>query len=107
MTQKSRGKKLVYVSEDIVDSISEITQKRGESITKFVEDILRQGVKVDSLGYNPEEIGEFMEVINVQRILGGTFVPLDVLNHISSPDYSPRKDVSGERTYKKFYGSGS
>ena len=40
MTQKPHGKKLVYVSEDIVDSISEITQKRGESITKFVEDIL-------------------------------------------------------------------
>jgi hypothetical protein len=92
MTQKPRGKKLVYVSEEIVDAISEITRKRGESITKFVEDVLKQGVKVDSLGYTPEEIGKIIEVIQVQRVLGGTFMPLDVLNFISSSEYSSKKD---------------
>jgi hypothetical protein len=102
MTQKPRGKKLVYVSEDIVDSISEITRKRGESITKFVEDILRQGVKVEALGYAPEDIGEMMEVIQVQRILGGTFVPLDVLNFVSSSEYSSPK----ERLEEKWHDSG-
>jgi len=75
-----------------VDAISEITKKRGESITKFVEDVLRQGVKVESLGYPPEKIGEIMEVIQVQRVLGGTFVPLDVLNFVSSSEYSAKKD---------------
>ena len=106
MTQKPHGKKLVYVSEDIVDSISEITQKRGESITKFVEDILRQGVKVEALGFAPEEIGEMMEVIQVQRILGGTFVPLDVLNFISSSEFSSRKETLTEKWYDsgKLYG---
>jgi hypothetical protein len=92
MTQKPHGKKLVYVSEEIVDAISEITKKRGESITKFVEDVLRQGVKVEGLGYPPEAIGEIMEVIQVQRVLGGTFVPLDVLNFISSPEIPPKRD---------------
>lgn len=91
MTQKPRGKKLVYVSEDIVDSISEITKKRGESITKFVEDTLAEGVKVEKLGYAPEEAGEIMEVIQVQRVLGGTFVPLDVLNFVSNPESAQQK----------------
>jgi hypothetical protein len=91
MTQKPRGKKLVYVSEDIVDSISEITKKRGESITKFVEDTLSEGVKVEKLGYAPEEASEIMEVIQVQRVLGGTFVPLDVLHFISSSESPAQK----------------
>lgn len=106
MTQKPHGKKLVYVSEEIVDAISEITKKRGESITKFVEDVLRQGTKVEALGYPPEEIGEIMEVIQVQRVLGGTFVPLDVLNFVSSPEYSSKKDGLEAKWYEsgKLYG---
>jgi hypothetical protein len=106
MTQKPRGKKLVYVSEEIVDAISEITKKRGESITKFVEDVLRQGIKVEGLGYPPEVIGEIMEVLQVQRVLGGTFVPLDVLNYISNPDNSQKKDGMEAKWHEsgKLYG---
>lgn len=92
MTQKAREKKLVYVSEEIVDAISEITKRRGESITKFVEDVLRQGVRVEGLGCAPESIGDIMEAVQVQRVLGGTFVPLDVLNFMSSPENTAMKD---------------
>jgi hypothetical protein len=102
MTLKARGKKLVYVSEDIIDSISEITKKKGESVTKFVENMLRQAVKVDSLGFSPDDIYEIVEVIQVQRVLGGTFAPLEVLNYISGPDYSTKRD--GLQT--KWYESG-
>ncbi len=97
MTQKPRGKKLVYVSEDIVDSISEITKKRGESITKFVEDTLNEGVKVVRLGYAPEDASEIMEIIQVQRVLGGTFVPLDVLNFVSSSESPEQKQGQGAK----------
>jgi hypothetical protein len=106
MTLKARGKKLVYVSEDIIDSIAEITKKRGESVTKFVEDMLRQAVKVDTLGFSPNDISEILEVIQVQRVLGGTFAPLEVLNYVSGPDYSPKRDQLQAKWYEsgRLYG---
>jgi hypothetical protein len=102
MTLKARGKKLVYVSEDVIDSIAEITKKRGESVTKFVEDMLRQAVKVDTLGFSPDDVSEILEVIQVQRVLGGTFAPLEVLNYLSGPDYSQK----GDQLQAKWYESG-
>jgi hypothetical protein len=106
MTLKTRGKKLVYVSEDIIDSIAEITKKRGESVTKFVEDMLRQAVTVDSLGFSPNDISEILEVIQVQRVLGGTFAPLEVLNYVSGPEYSLKRDSLQAKWYEsgRLYG---
>jgi hypothetical protein len=102
MTQKPKGKKLVYVSEEIVDTISEISKKKGTSITKFVEDVLRQAIRMDSIGFSAEEMAETSEAIQVQRVLGGTFVPLDVLNFISNSD-----DAQGmEQLQAKWFDSG-
>lgn len=102
MTQKPRGKKLVYVSEDIIYTISEISKKKGTSITKFVEDVLKQAIKMDSIGFSPEEMAETSEAIQVQRVLGGTFVPLEVLNYISDKGYT--QDM--EQLQAKWFDSG-
>jgi hypothetical protein len=75
-----RDKKLVYISEGILDEVAEISKRKGESITKYIEDLLEQAVRIDRLGFRSEELADILEVIHVQRILGANFVPLDVAN---------------------------
>jgi len=84
---KGKGKRLVYVPEDILGGVMNASRRRGESVGKFVEEALRQAVRVDSLGYSPEQAAELVEVLQAQRILGGAFVPLDVLNYLTDKAY--------------------
>ncbi|MEM2125694.1 MAG: hypothetical protein QXQ53_04785 [Candidatus Methanosuratincola sp.] len=79
---EKRGKKLVYISEGILDEVAEISKRKGESITKYIEDLLEQAVRIDRLGFRSEELADLLEVIHVQRILGANFVPLDVANSV-------------------------
>jgi hypothetical protein len=92
VVDKSKGKKLVYVSEDIINGITEISKKKGTSVTKYIEDMLKQAIRVDGLNFSTEEMGNILEVIQVQRVLGGTFMPLDVLNYVSDQCFEKEKD---------------
>ena len=92
VVDKSKGKKLVYVSEDIINGITEISKKKGTSVTKYIEDMLKQAIRVDGLNFSTEEMGNILEVIQVQRVLGGTFMPLDVLNYVSDQCFEKARD---------------
>lgn len=83
MTQR-KDKKLVYVNYDLLEDVTKASKSRGETITKFVEESLAQAVRVTSAGYDIKQLGEFFEVMYAQRILGGAFVPLDVLNFLTN-----------------------
>jgi hypothetical protein len=78
-----KDKKLVYVNYDIIEEVTKAAKKRGETITKFLEEALTQAVKVSSAGYDIKQLGQFFEVMYAQRILGGAFVPLNVLNFLT------------------------
>ncbi|MCL2358718.1 MAG: hypothetical protein LBH74_07795 [Nitrososphaerota archaeon] len=78
-----REKKLVYVNPDLLEEAAKASQSRGETVTKFLEEALAQAVKVTAVGYDLEQSGEFFEVMQAQRILGGTFVPLAVLEYLT------------------------
>ena len=80
----STGKRLVYVPEALVEDAMRISRSSGESMSRFVEEALRQAVRANHLGYSHEQAAEFLEVIHAQRILGGAFVPLDVLEYLTS-----------------------
>jgi hypothetical protein len=79
-----KDKELVYVNYDLVEEITKAARKRGETITKFLEEALTQAVKVTSAGYDIKQLGQFFEVMYAQKILGGAFVPLDVLNFLTT-----------------------
>ncbi|MDI9644007.1 MAG: hypothetical protein QFX35_02165 [Candidatus Verstraetearchaeota archaeon] len=79
---EKKGKKLVYISEDLVNEVSEISRSKGESITKYIENLVAQAIRVDRLGTLPEGIADILEMIHVQRVLGGTFVPSGVMNSL-------------------------
>jgi hypothetical protein len=78
-----KDKRLVYVNYDILEEAAKAAKSRGETITKFLEESLTQAVKVTKAGYDLKHLGQFFEVLYAQRILGGAFVPLDVLNFLT------------------------
>ena len=84
MAQQRKDKKLVYVNYDLLAEVTKASRSRGETITKFVEESLAQAVKVTDAGYDLKQLGQFFEVLYSQRILGGVFVPLDVLNFLTN-----------------------
>ncbi|MCL2643358.1 MAG: hypothetical protein FWD52_07630 [Candidatus Bathyarchaeota archaeon] len=81
--QQRKGKKLVYVNNVLLDEVAKVARTRGETITKFLEESLTQAVKVTSAGYDLKQLGQFFEVLYTQRVLGGAFVPLNVLNFLT------------------------
>ena len=89
---KGKGKRLVYVPEDLLEEVMRTSRRRGESISRFVEETLRQAVRANHLGYSPEQAAELLEIMQAQRILGGAFVPLDVLNYLTSKAYKDEKE---------------
>lgn len=86
--KKAREKKLVYVPDDVVDEVAEVSRRRGETISKFVEDALRQAVKVDRAGFDVKRFADFFQVLQASKVLGGVFVPFEVLSHLIEKAYS-------------------
>jgi hypothetical protein len=80
----ARGNRLVYVPEELVKELMKVSKSRGESVGRFIEDALRQALRVSEIGYDSKQLSDFFEVMQVQRTLGGAFVPLDVLNYMTS-----------------------
>lgn len=99
---KGKGKRLVYVPEDLVKEIIQVSRNRGESISKFVEEAIRQALKISEIGYNSKQLADFFQVMQAQRILGGVFVPLDVLSYLTSKTF----DVDKEKLQTKWYAAG-
>ena len=75
-----RGKRLVYVPEDLIEKISKVSRDEGISLTKLVENALIQTVKVNELGYSSKQMADFFNVLQTHRVLGGLFIPSGVLD---------------------------
>jgi hypothetical protein len=87
-----KDKRLVYVNDDLLAEVAKASRSRGETITKFLEESLIQAIKVTKAGYDLKQLGQFFEVLYIQRILGGVFVPLDVLNFLTNCALKGDKD---------------
>lgn len=75
-----RGKRLVYVSEDLIEKASKVSRDEGVTLPKLVENALMQTVKVNELGYNSKQMADFFNVLQTHRVLGGLFIPSGVLD---------------------------
>jgi hypothetical protein len=80
MATTSKGKRLVYVSEDLLEKVAKVTRDEGVSLSKLVEGALAETVKVNELGYSSKQMAEFFNVLQTNRVLGGLFVPSGVLD---------------------------
>jgi hypothetical protein len=77
-----KGKKLVYVSEDLIEKASKVSRDEGISLSKLVEGALTESVKVNELGYTSKQMADFFNVMQTHRVLGGLFVPSGVLEYM-------------------------
>ena len=84
---RSRGRKLVSISETIVEGMARISKIKGESMSKLVEDALKQSVKLSDEGYDLNQVTDFFNVMQAHRVLGGVFLPSDVLDYLIDAVY--------------------
>ena len=75
-----KSRKLVSVSEDLLDQVSRVSRAEGVSLGKLVETSLLQAVKINKLGYRSDQMADFFDVLQANRVLGGLFVPIGVLD---------------------------
>ncbi len=78
----SKGKKLVYVSEALIEKLSKVARAEGLSLSRLVEGSLNETVKVNELGYNSTQMADMFNVLQTHRVLGGLFVPSGVLEQM-------------------------
>lgn len=79
---KVRDKKLIYVPQDIIDQIFEVAKRKGETISRFVEDALLEALKAEAAGYEVKKLGAFFEVLHALKVLGGVFFPLEIASYL-------------------------
>jgi len=96
-----RGKRLVYVPEELIEEILAIARGRGETIGKFVEGAVRLAIRAYEVGLSPDKAAEALEVLQAQRVLGGAFVPQETLDFMVEGLY---KGGRGELLAKWFEG---
>jgi hypothetical protein len=95
-----KGKKLVSVSENILDTAAKVSREEGVPMGKLVENLLEQALKVNKLHYRSDQMAEFFEVLQTNRVLGGLFVPTSVL------DFMLEKCSDGEQLKNLWLDSG-
>jgi len=86
------GKKLVYVSEDVLEPITEICRRDGVTISRFIEDALKEAIRLRNLGYDLKRSVDFLEVIRMHRVLGGAFIPQAVLDFMVGRVYGSDRE---------------
>lgn len=87
-----KGKKLVSISEKLLDEAAKVSREEGVSLGKLVETSLEQAVQVNRLGYRSDQMADFFNVLQTNRILGGMFVPPDVLDFMTEKIGSENND---------------
>jgi hypothetical protein len=97
---KSAGKKLVPVPDNIVADVVRASIKEDSSTSKFVEAALKHAVQMNSIGISSKKLLDTCEVTRAYRVLGGSFVPMDVLNYLTQKAYAQDKPAFLAKWYE-------
>lgn len=71
----SKGKKLIYVSEDILQKMESASKKEGMSVGRFLQEALNGIVKANELGYTPGKLYDVLQVLQTRKNFGEVIVP--------------------------------
>ncbi len=96
---KSTGKRLISVPGDLLEEVNTASVKEDSSASKFIEDALKHAVRMNELGVNSNQLIELCEVLNAYRVLGGVFVPMDVLTYLTNKAYTEDKAAFQAKWY--------
>ena len=98
-TGKNPGKRLISVPGDLLEDVNRASVKEDATASKFVEDALTHAVKMNTLGIDSKNLTEVCAIIQTYRVLGGTFVPTDVLNYLTAKAYAEDKAAFQAKWY--------
>ena len=101
------SKTLVPVPDNIVAEVTKASIKEDSSASKFVEEALKHAVQMNAMGITSKELMKVCEVMRSYRVLGATFVPMDVLNYLNGKAYAEDKEVFKTKWYESglWYGT--
>ncbi len=99
---RGKGRRLVFVPEDLLGGIIEASRREGEPLDMFIEQALRLAVEFSRMGYGPKKLAMLFEALQTYRIMGASIVPQDVLNYLTAKAYSIEK----EHVQAQWYDSG-
>jgi hypothetical protein len=99
---KSKSKRFVFVSEEILERLMDAQSRRGKDLSVFIEEILREALRVEDMGQDFRQVVNFLEALQVLMISGAVFTPLDIFNHLSEKVYKSE----GDELRKNWYESG-
>ncbi|MEM2169784.1 MAG: hypothetical protein QW186_08310 [Candidatus Bathyarchaeia archaeon] len=103
---KSKGKRLVYVPEELVDEALNIARGRGETISKFVEEAVQLAIQACGTGLSLEKAAEVLKVLQAHRVLGGAFIPQGALEFMIESVYKSSREELLKRWHEdgRLYG---
>ncbi|RJS85849.1 hypothetical protein CW706_00115 [Candidatus Bathyarchaeota archaeon] len=96
----SKSRRLVYVSENLIREAMEVARSEGKSLGVFVEESIELALLAKRLGYRLKEAADLLAVTKANRILGGTFVPLNVFNFFIKVASKDKSRSLKERWYE-------
>ena len=99
---RGKGKKLVTISENLVEGMSRLSKGKGESVSKLVEAALKQSIRFNDEGYDLEQVANFFDAMQAHKVLGGVFLPSEVLDFLTEEVYPKGR----ERLLSKWFESG-
>jgi hypothetical protein len=98
-SEKSTNKRLISVSSDVLEEVNIASVKEDSSTSKFIEDALKHAVRMNELGVSSNQLVDMCEVLNAHRVLGGVFVPMDVLDYLTNKAYAEDKAAFQAKWY--------
>lgn len=100
---EGKRKKLIYVSEELLDRLARIAYARGESLSRFVDKVLASYIAIEDMGYSADDVVGAFRAFEVQRRLGAVFLPQEALRELlglaSDPDRVARAFREAGRAY--------
>ena len=84
--------KLLVLPEKLVDSLREITVKKGVSLTSFAEEALRQAIRMEAMGARLEDAVDIYGIHEVSRASGSMEVPRSNFNAMITQLYRAQRE---------------
>ena len=89
---RSKGKRLIFVPDELVRGLMEASSKEGKPLNRYVEEALQQAVKVFEAGQNLKSVVRYFEILQSQKASGAIFTPLTVFDFLTSKVYATDKE---------------
>lgn len=103
---RSKGKRLIPVPESLLNGLMDASSKEGITLNSYIEDALKQAVRVFESGQNLKGMVRYFEILQSQKASGAIFTPLTVFDFMTSKVFESDKEALLKAWFEsgKWYG---